>query len=146
MLLNLLPKSVGRLPDIGVRGSPEQGLTGPQENRCVCTKASKQVADGSSPPQCSLKCLKHRSIAEWLKQALHRTLFEQLGAHSLISAGGDEDNRNLLPAKLQFLLKLRSGHARHGDIKDQAFGPVDAIGGKELFRRRERPGYIAELL
>jgi len=84
-------------------------------------------------------------VAEWLEQALHRTLFEHSRADSLVSLSGDEDDRNLLPAKLQFPLKIRSGHPRHGDVEDQAAGLADAIGPEELFRRREYAGSKAEL-
>ena len=81
--------------------------------------------------------LEQSRVAEWLEQALHRTLCEQLLANRLICAGGDEDDRNLLPAELQFPLKAGSTHPRHGDVEDQAFGLSDAIGREELFRRRE---------
>ena len=68
-----------------------------------------------------------RCIAEWLEQALRSTPSEHSRANSLISLSGDEDNRYLLPALLQFLLKLRSSHPRHGDVENQAVGLIDAI-------------------
>ena len=84
-------------------------------------------------------------VAEWLEQALHGTLFEQAWTNALILVSGDEDDRNLFPAKRQLPLEIGAGHARHGDVEDQASGPADALGGKELLRRRERLGRIAEL-
>ena len=64
----------------------------------------------------SLKCgidrVTQRRIAEWLEQARRRTLFEHSRTNSLVSLSGDEDDRHLLPAILQFLLKLRSSHPR----------------------------------
>src|SRR5580704_951026 len=96
--------------------------------------------------KCRINGLKQSRVAEGLEQALDRTLFEQLRAHSLVCAGGDEDDRNPVPAKLQFPLKVGSAHPRHGDVEDQALGLADAIGGEELFRRREGADCKAELL
>src|SRR5882724_4371320 len=70
----------------------------------------------------SLKCgidrVTQRRIAEGLEQARRRTLSEHSGANSLVSLSGDEDDRYLLPAILQFLLKLRSSHPRHTDVEN----------------------------
>src|SRR6266478_6087522 len=70
----------------------------------------------------SLKCgidrVTQRRIAEGLEQERRRTLSEHLGANSLVSLRRDEDDRYLLPAILQFLLKLRSSHPRHADIEN----------------------------
>src|SRR5580704_4971616 len=55
-----------------------------------------------------------------LEQALYRTSLEQSWADGLILITSDEDDRNLFPAQLQFLLQFGSGHARHGDVQDQA--------------------------
>src|ERR1700686_2889363 len=82
--------------------------------------------------------------AEWLEQALHGTPSEQAWTNALVLVSGDEDDRNLFPAKRQLPLEIEAGHARHGDIEDQTSGPADAVGGKELLRRRERLGRIAE--
>ncbi|MGC1633846.1 MAG: hypothetical protein WA744_00230, partial [Candidatus Acidiferrales bacterium] len=82
---------------------------------------------------------------EGFKQALLGALFEHSRADSLVSVSSDEDDRNLLPANLQFVLELGSGHPRHGNVEDEAFGPVDAIGRKELFGGRERSRCISEL-
>src|ERR1700693_5228056 len=90
--------------------------------------------------------LAQSSGAEWLEQALHGTLSEQAWTNALILVSGDEDDRNLFPAKRQLPLEIWAGHARHGDVEDQTFGPADAVGGKKLLRRRERLGRIAECL
>src|SRR5712664_793727 len=70
----------------------------------------------------SLKCgidrVTQRRIAEGLEQARRRTLSEHSGANSLVSLSGDENDRYLLPAILQFLLKLRSSHPRHTDVEN----------------------------
>src|ERR1700676_2720023 len=96
------------------------------------------TADRLTHSKCDIERLKQSCVAEWLEQALHRTLFEQSRAHSVISLSGDEDDWNVLPTKLQFLLKAGSGHSGHGNVEDQTTGLVDAIGREELFRRRER--------
>jgi hypothetical protein len=90
--------------------------------------------------------IKQSRVAEWLEQALHRTLFEHSRTNSLVSAGGDKDDRNLLTATLQFLLKARSVHTRHRNIEDQTSASADAIRCEELFRRGERPNCKAKLL
>jgi len=79
------------------------------------------------------ECLKQGRIAERLEQALRCTLFEQSRANRPICAGGDKDDRNLLPATLQFPLKVGSTHPRHRDIENQALSLANAIGGEELF-------------
>jgi hypothetical protein len=93
------------------------------------------MADLLTHSNCGIERLKQGRIAEWLEQALHRALFEHSRAHSLISLSGDEDDWNLLPTELQFLLKAGSRHSRHGNVEDQTSGLADAIGGEELLRR-----------
>jgi hypothetical protein len=39
---------------------------------------------------------------EWLEQAFHGTLFKQARTDAVVSVGGDEDDRNRLPATRQF--------------------------------------------
>src|SRR6266478_5958800 len=85
--------------------------------------------------KCDIERLKQSRVAEWLEQALHRTLFEHSRAHSLVSLSGDEDDWNLLPTTLQFLLKGGSGHSGHGNVEDQTSGLADAIRREELLRR-----------
>src|SRR6202795_1633023 len=107
---------------------------------------AQHTADRLTHSKCDIERLKQSRVAEWLEQALHRTLFEQSRAHSLISLSGDEDDWNLLPPKLQFLLKAGSGHSGDGNVEEQTSGLADAIRGKELLPRRERAGRKSELL
>jgi len=107
---------------------------------------AQHIPDRLTHSKCDIERLKQSCVAEWLEKARHRTLFAQSRAHSLISLSGDEDDWNLLPTTLQFLLKAGSGHSGHGNVEDQASGLADAIGGEELFRRRERAGRKPELL
>src|SRR5712664_4906497 len=99
--------------------------------------------DRSAHSKCGIERLKQSRVAERLEQALHGTLFERAWTDGLICLSGDEDDRNLLPASRQLLLKIGSGHAGHGDVEDQTPGLTDAIGREELFSRRERPNRIA---
>src|SRR6266852_4547907 len=107
---------------------------------------AQHIPDRLTHSKCDIERLKQSRVAEWLEQARHRTLFAQSRAHSLISLSGDEDDWNLLPTTLPFLLKAGSGHSGHGNVEDQTSGLADAIGGEELFRRRERAGRKPELL
>ena len=100
---------------------------------------------GSVHSKGGIERLQQCRLAEWLEQALHGTLFEHAWTDSRISESGDEDDRNLLPAKRQFSLEIESGHARHSNVEEQTLGLADAIGCEELFRRRERLGRKAEL-
>src|ERR1051326_2040341 len=68
--------------------------------------------------KCGIDRVTQRRFAEGLEQARRRTLSEHSGANSLVSLSGDEDDRYLLLAILQFLLKLRSGHPRHADVEN----------------------------
>jgi hypothetical protein len=103
------------------------------------------VAESSAHSKCGIERLKQGRIAEWFEQALNRTLFEQAWTHGLVCMSGDEHDWNLLPATRQFPLEIGSGHARHGDVKDQASGLGDAIGCQEFFCRGERLNREAEL-
>ena len=49
-----------------------------------------------------------------------------------------------LTATRQLPLQVRSRHAGHTDVEDQATGLADAIGGEKLFRRGERLDAEAE--
>src|SRR5580700_10707198 len=100
--------------------------------------------DGNRPANRSVhlkrrvECLKQSSIAEWLEKARHGALCQNSGPDRFIPIRCDEHDRNVLPTKLQFPLKFRSGHARHADVEDQTACGTDVFAGKELFRRRER--------
>lgn len=96
--------------------------------------------------KCRINSLEQIRVAEWLEQAFHRTLFDQPLANDHISISRNEDDRDHLSPLYQFLLKIRPGHSRHSNIKEQAPGLVDAIRREELFRRRERAGRKTELL
>ncbi len=101
--------------------------------------------DRSPHLKCGIDRLKQRRITEWLKQALHGALFEQARADRVIPVGGDENDRNVLSTKRQFPLEIGSGHARHGDVKDQASGLADAIRRQKVFSRGECLDREAEL-
>jgi hypothetical protein len=45
-----------------------------------------------------IKCLEQSGIAEWLEQALYRTLFDESRTNTLISAGSNKNNRNVATA------------------------------------------------
>src|SRR5580692_5399027 len=104
----------------------------------ILYSSGKLALNRSVHPKRHIESLKQSRIAEWLEQARHGALCQNSRAHSLIPIRSDEDDRNVLPTKLQFPLKFRSRHARHGDVEDQTVGLTDVFGGKELFRRRER--------
>jgi len=89
--------------------------------------------------------LKQVRVAERLEQTRHGTLFERSQTDGLVSLSGNEDDRNLLPGKLQFSLEIRSGHAWHGDVENQAPRLIDVVGREKCFRRAERLDRKAEL-
>jgi hypothetical protein len=86
--------TIGLASDVG--NDPNSRPKAPQNP--VCPRTGTQVADCSSHSQCSLERLKQSRIAEWLKHALHGTLFEQPRPHRFVPVRGDEDDRNLPPA------------------------------------------------
>jgi hypothetical protein len=94
-----------------------------------------QALHCSANSKCGIERLTQSSVAEWLEQAIHGALFSQACTDSLITLGGDKDDRDCLPANRQFPLQIRPGHARHVDIEDQAPGITDAIGRDELLCR-----------
>src|SRR5271170_2905067 len=98
---------------------------------------SDPLANCSIHSKCGIKRLEQSCIAEWLVQALHRALFKHSRTEVLVSMSGNEHDRNLFPAKLQFLLEVDPRHSWHGDVENQASGLADKIGREELFRRRE---------
>ncbi len=95
-------------------------------------QAGNSAANRSVPLKRRVESLKQSSIAEWLEQApATAPLCQNSRADSFIPIRSDKDDRNVLPTALQFLLKLRSGHARHTDVEDQTVGlTTDAFGGK----------------
>jgi len=96
--------------------------------------------------KCRVKLLEQSRVAEWLEQAFHGALFNQPLANDHISISRNEDDRDRLSPSSQFPLKIRSGHSRHGHVKEQASGLANAIRREELLGRRERAGSKTELL
>ena len=68
-----------------------------------------------------------------LEAELGVRLFER--THRKLIVSRDEDDGYLLPASLQFLLKLWSRHYRHSDVENQTSCLIDAIGSEEVCRR-----------
>src|ERR1700722_13439832 len=101
-------------------------------------QAGNSAANRSVHLKRRVESLKQSSIAEWLEKARHGALCQNSRADTFIPVRSDEDDRNVLPTKIQFPLKFRAGHAWHGDIENQTVGLTDAFGSKELFRRRKR--------
>src|SRR5690348_14915650 len=130
-------KTTGVASDIGAsRDSPLRALG----EFMSLPQRPKSVANHLPHPERGIDRVQQRRLAEWLAQALHGTLFEHAWTNGPISVTGNEDDRNLLPAKLQFSLEIGPGHARHGDVEDQTPGLADATGREKLLRRRERLG------
>jgi hypothetical protein len=96
--------------------------------------------------KCRIDRIEQSRVAEWLEQAFARTLFDQPLANQNICISRNEDDRNRLSPSSQFPLKIRSGHSRHGHVKEQASGLANAIRREELLGRRERAGTKTELL
>jgi len=103
-------------------------------------------ADRLVPSERGIECFKESRVAERLKEAFHRALFDQALANDHVSISGNEDEWNRLSPSCQFPLKIRSGHSRHSDVEEQASGLVNEVGCEELVRRRERAGCKTELL
>jgi hypothetical protein len=96
--------------------------------------------------KCRIDRIEQSRVAEWLEQAFPRSLFDQPLANRHISISRNEDDWNRLSPSYQLLLKIRSGHSRHGHVKEQASGLANAIRREELLGRRERAGTKTELL
>src|SRR5712691_12572337 len=107
-------------------------------------KDVRSLVERSTHPKRCIDCVKQGLFAEWLEQAFHGTIFEHAGTNGLVPVASDEDDWNVLPAKLQLPLEIGPGHAGHDDIEDQTAGLADAIRREELFRRRKCPDHEAE--
>jgi hypothetical protein len=94
----------------------------PQSKKC----------ENSLPVKCRINCVEQSRVAEWLEQAFARTLLDQSLANQNICISRNEDDRNRKSPSYQFLLKIRSGHSRHGHVKEQASGLANAIRREEL--------------
>ena len=68
--------------------------------------------------KCRINRIEQSRVAEWLEQAFDRTLFDQPLANENICISRNEDDRNRLSPSYQFPLKIRSGHSRHGHVKE----------------------------
>src|SRR5436190_16189227 len=88
--------------------------------------------------------LEKRRVAERLEQALHGTASEQTWTDRLICLGGDIDDRKFRLAAPQLELEIRSAHAGHGDVENQALRLVDVLRRQKLFRRCKGPNCVAE--
>src|SRR5262249_23256905 len=80
---------------------------------------------------CLKRCIqriKQGRVAERLVQHFYRSSPQGPPPDSFVPPCGNKDDRNLLPTTSQFLLQIKSCHARHSDVQDQAPGPID-IGG-----------------
>jgi hypothetical protein len=78
----------------------------------------KRNAETSLSVKCRINRIEQSRVAEWLEQAFARTLFDQPLANQTICVSRNEDDRNRLSPSYQFLLKIRSGHSRHGHVKE----------------------------
>lgn len=96
--------------------------------------------------ECRINRIEQSRVAEWLQQAFARTLFDQPLPDQDICISRNEDDRNRLSPSYQLPLKIRSGHSRHGHVKEQASGLANAIRSEELLGRQERAGSKTELL
>lgn len=112
----------------------------------IAEPAPRHGVEISPRVKCRINRLEQSRVAEWLEQAFHGTLFDQPLANDHISISRNEDDRDPSSPSYQFLLKIRPGHPRHSNIKEQASGLVDAIRREKLFRRREGAGRKTEPL
>jgi len=69
---------------------------------CVlyCSRAPAPLAE-----RC-IEGIPQRYITKWFEKAVRRALLDEAPPDRLVSMRGDVDNRNLLPAKRQFSLKI----------------------------------------
>src|SRR5262245_48743851 len=88
----------------------------------------------SFDPKCRMDGVQQSRVAERLIQEFHGALLERLFPDAFVFLRGDEDNGNLLLTTLQFLLKVKSGHSRHGDVQDQAPGHIRIIRREKFLR------------
>jgi len=78
-----------------------------------------RIADCSPHSKCSIQRLKQGRVAEWLGQEFNGSLLERSPSDNLVLVSTDEDDRNAVSAKVQFLLEIKSSHAWHGDVEDE---------------------------
>jgi len=107
----------------------KRALTSQYIPKCV------YVADRSPHSERGIERLKQGRIAEWLEQEFDGSLLERSLVYNFVFVSTDEDDRNALSAKLQVPLEIKSGHARHGYVEDEASSLGQASGREELFGR-----------
>src|SRR5262249_8127742 len=71
--------------------------------------------------------LEQSAIAERLAKTGHSAALDEAQRFGFACMRRDEDDRNLVPATLQFPLEVGSGHAGQCDIEDQTFHLADAV-------------------
>jgi hypothetical protein len=83
---------------------------------------------------------------ERLEEVSRCSLGHCTGATRRIPVRGNENDRHFLAMTLEYLLKLKSGHAWHRYVKNQTICLVDTFGSDELFSRRKYLDGKSELL
>src|SRR6267142_1432672 len=116
-----------------------------RDNRDLRTGEFAEPIHTSQLLERSIERLEQCRVAEWFKQALHGTLLHHSLANSRIPVSGDENDRNILPGKLQFPLEIGAAQPRHGNIENQTSSLVAAIRIEKPLSRRERANREAEL-
>src|SRR5215469_14277251 len=109
-----------------------------------CTPRTCRVGT-SFDPKCRINGIQHSGVAERLVQKFYGSLLERLPPDAFVLLTGDEDYGNLLPTTFQFLLKVKSGDSRHGDVEDQTPGCIHIIRREKVWRRRKSSSIKAEL-
>jgi hypothetical protein len=98
-------------------------------------RSKSPAADRSAHAKRGIERLEKGRVAEWLAQALRRTLFEHSWSNGLISLSGDEHDRNHLLANPHFSEEIGSGHAWHRYVEDQTFNGNSCVLENGKFRR-----------
>jgi hypothetical protein len=81
----------------------------------------------SLDPKSGIQRVEQLSITERFGQTCDRATLDKERLPGLVSLSSDEDDWDTRPAALQFALQIRTGHSRHSDVEDQAFGVRDSI-------------------
>jgi hypothetical protein len=99
--------------------------------------AAVQDGNFSAYSQRGIERLTQGCVAERLDQTLDGSPINQTLPGRLVCVSRNEDDRNRMPASLQFMLQIGTCHSRHRNVKDQALGRTLLIGRKEFLRGRE---------
>jgi hypothetical protein len=109
----------------------------------------KRTTCESAPPKRRIQRRAQLLLTERLEQALDGALFPESLANGFVSPGGDENDRNCMPAETQFPLQLRSGHAGHDNIEKQALRRDNVARRQEVVCRgkcvRREPELLQEV-